>query len=34
MTNPFFSKAIFSWNVSCLDGGDPNKFSDRLKGAL
>ena len=33
MTNPFFSKATFSWNVPGVDGGDPNKFADRLKAA-
>jgi len=33
MTDPFFSKAIFSWNVPGVDGGDPNKFADRLKAA-
>jgi len=33
MNNPFFSKAIFSWNVPGVDGGDPNKFADRLKTA-
>lgn len=31
--NPFFTKAIFSWNVPGVDGGDPNKFADRLKAA-
>jgi len=33
MTDPFFSKAIFSWNVPGVDGGEPNKFADRLKAA-
>lgn len=33
MDNPFFSKGIFSWNVPGVDGGDPNKFADRLKAA-
>jgi len=33
MTNPFFTKAIFSWNVPAVDGGNPAKFADRLKAA-
>lgn len=28
--NPFFSKAIFSWNVPGVDGGDPIKFADGI----
>ena len=31
--NPFFTKAIFSWNVPGVDGGDPIKFADHLKAA-
>ncbi len=33
MTNPFFTKAIFSHKVPAIEGGDPNRFADRLKSA-
>lgn len=33
MDNPFYSKAIFSWKVPSFEGGDPDKFADRLKAA-
>ncbi len=31
--NPFFTKAIFSHNIPAIDGGNPDRFADRLKAA-
>jgi len=32
-TRAFETKAIFSWNVPAVEGGDPDKFADKLKAA-